>query len=107
MYKDLEAKARVDYEKKLEEWQAGLTLVDIQRHNAWLTAQKKAGRKIHQARLRDPAKPRKADSPFFEFLQIRREELGNAGGQGSVTAFAKAMGQEWKAMSDKEKEVSA
>ncbi|KAJ1597120.1 hypothetical protein NDA14_006339 [Ustilago hordei] len=72
---------------------------DIKRQNAYIASQKKKGIK-GTAFLRDPAKPKRPNSAFFEFLndlRARETVIPN------ITEFSKRGGERWKQMAPEQK----
>lgn len=87
------------YERALAEWKAALSPEDIKRQNAYIASQKKKGIK-GTAFLRDPAKPKRPNSAFFEFLNdLRASEAVIP----NITEFSKRGGERWKQMSAEQK----
>ncbi|EST04614.1 High mobility group box domain protein [Kalmanozyma brasiliensis GHG001] len=87
------------YEQALAEWKAALSPDDIKRQNAYIASQKKKGIK-GTAFLRDPAKPKRPNSAFFEFLNdLRASEAVIP----NITEFSKRGGERWKQMSAEQK----
>ncbi len=87
------------YERALAEWKAALSPDDIKRQNAYIASQKKKGIK-GTAFLRDPAKPKRPNSAFFEFLNDLRAHETNI---PNITEFSKRGGERWKMMSAEQK----
>ncbi|CDS02228.1 hypothetical protein [Sporisorium scitamineum] len=88
-----------EYERALAEWKAALSPEDIKRQNAYIASQKKKGIK-GTAFLRDPAKPKRPNSAFFEFLNdLRASEAVIP----NITEFSKRGGERWKQMSAEQK----
>lgn len=88
-----------EYERALAEWKAALSPDDIKRQNAYIASQKKKGIK-GTAFLRDPAKPKRPNSAFFEFLNDLRASETNI---PNITEFSKRGGERWKMMSTEQK----
>ena len=87
------------YERALAEWKAALSPEDIKRQNAYIASQKKKGIK-GTAFLRDPAKPKRPNSAFFEFLNdLRASEAVIP----NITEFSKRGGERWKQMTPEQK----
>ncbi|KAN0061456.1 hypothetical protein ACQY0O_006303 [Thecaphora frezii] len=98
-YEDIHEKEKVEYVKALAHWKAGLTPEDIRRQNAYISAQRKKGVK-GQALLRDPAKPKRPNSAFFEYLSdLRAKDSSNT----SVTELSKKGGEQWNSMTPQQK----
>ncbi|PWN48585.1 hypothetical protein IE53DRAFT_187569 [Violaceomyces palustris] len=92
------------YEKQMAAWQASLTPEDIRRQNAYISSQRKKGHKGH-AMLRDPTKPKKPLTAFFEYLSdARSKDQDYQAGTISIRDFAKKCGETWKAMTKEEKD---
>ncbi|EPQ31614.1 uncharacterized protein PFL1_00947 [Pseudozyma flocculosa PF-1] len=94
-YEDIHEKEKAEYTKALAHWKASLTPEDIRRQNAYISAQRKKGIK-GTALLRDPAKPKRPNSAFFEYLaELRAQDSTGA----SATEIARKGGEKWKSMS--------
>ncbi len=88
-----------EYERALAEWKAALSPDDIKRQNAYIASQKKKGIK-GTAFLRDPAKPKRPNSAFFEFLNDLRASESVI---PNITEFSKRGGERWKQMTPDQK----
>lgn len=99
-----EAKAEAEqYERAMERWRNALTPEDIKRENAYITSQRKKG-KSGLARLRDPAKPKMPQTPFFRFYDEYRKKNASDSIRSNVTEFSKKASAEWKKLTESEKE---
>lgn len=98
-YETQHEQEKEEYERALAEWKAALSPEDIKRQNAYIASQKKKGIK-GTAFLRDPAKPKRPNSAFFEFLNdLRASEAVIP----NITEFSKRGGERWKMMSAEQK----
>lgn len=52
---------------------------------------------------RDPNKPKKLQTAFFYYMSLRREQEKANSGTVGMNELAKRAGEEWKAMSEEEK----
>ncbi len=93
---------RAEYERKLKQWQDGLTTEDIRRQNAWLRHQRSKGKK-GTALLVDQKKPKRPLSGFFRFLSEFRAAQPD---DKPVRELASAAGEKWKSLSAEERQVS-
>ena len=100
-YTDAAAADQREYEVKMKAWQDSLSSEDIKRQNKWIAAQRKAGKK-GKALIKDPKKPKRPLSAFFEFMQEYRVDNSVS----DVRTLGKEAAQKWKALSADEKSVS-
>jgi len=97
-------------DRELAAYMRTLTPDDIERENAFRTAQRKAG-KSRKANMKDPNAPRKPLSAYFMFLQRIRSDPELAkevfGDEIETTKQSVLAAAKWRSMTDNERKVRA
>ncbi|KAF8514814.1 high mobility group box domain-containing protein, partial [Hysterangium stoloniferum] len=106
---DLGARAKVlkeNYERELAIWKRTLTPADVERENAFRTAQRKSG-KSRQKNINDPNAPKRPLSPYFLYLQAMRADQQMAkqvfGGVTAPIQQSVLAAEKWRSMGEAEK----
>jgi hypothetical protein len=110
---ELKARAKTlkeQYEHELTAWQKSLTREDVERENAFRTAQRKSG-KSRRKNIVDANAPKRPMSAYFLFLQDIRSDPQMVravfGDETDLPRQSVLAAEKWRSMMDDEKEVRA